>query len=107
MRRIPKDIHREVLQRDDREHGSEPSWYAVWYGQPHAEGAELLGKTERLAAPRWWRAYPVTGEYPRAIRGWVNIIGWFLELREGREKTSDAATATEYERVEQRPISGA
>jgi hypothetical protein len=81
MRLTPKDIHREVLKRDERPHGGEPSWYAVWYGLPHAEGAELLGRTERLARPRWWRAYPADGTYPKEIRGWSNIIAWFIELK--------------------------
>lgn len=82
MRLTPKDIHREVLARDEREHGGEPSVYAIWLGLPHADGSELLGRTERLSRPRWWRAFPVDGTYPRNIRGWVNIIGWFIELRE-------------------------
>jgi hypothetical protein len=103
MRRLPKDIHREVLQRDDREHGSEPSVYAVWYGVPNADGSELLGRTERLPRPRWWRAFPVTGEYPRAIRGWTNIIEWFMQLHDGHGKTSDSCTATETEHVDRFP----
>lgn len=79
MRLLPKDIHREVLARDDRAHGGEPTLYAVWLGLPHTEDAVLLGRTERLPRPRWWRAFPVNGKYPRQIRGWSNIIEWFLE----------------------------
>jgi hypothetical protein len=82
MRLTPKDIHREVLKRSERVHGSEPTWYAIWYGVPHADESEMLGKTERLARPRWWRAYPVTGDFPKDIRGWVNVIEWFIKLKE-------------------------
>lgn len=87
MRLQPRDIHREVLSRGTSAvdgADAEPDWYAVWLGEPHADKSELLGRTERLARPRWWRAYPVTGEYPREIRGWSNIIGWFIALREAR-----------------------
>jgi hypothetical protein len=78
MRLTPKGIHREVLKRDER---GEPTWYAIWDGTPHAEGAEQLGRTERLARPRWWRAYPASGKYPQEIRGWVNVIDWFIKLK--------------------------
>lgn len=80
MRLTPKDVHREVLVRDDRVHGSEPTLYAIWLGEPHADGSALLGRTERLARPRWWRAYPATGDYPQEIRGWVSVIEWLLKM---------------------------
>lgn len=103
MRLTPKDVHREVLSRresnlDGTE--AEPDWYAIWLGEPHADGSVQLGRTERLDRPRWWRAYPAGGEYPRAIRGWTNIITWFLELYQAREQTTDYCTAVESERVE-------
>ena len=99
MRQQPKDVHREVLRRVRTEHSDEPTWYAVWLGLPHAEGSELLGRTERLSRPRWWRVFPATGEYPRSCRGWSETVRWLLEVRDGHAKTADTVTATEHEEV--------
>jgi hypothetical protein len=81
MRRVPQDVHREVLERADREFGGEPVLYAVWLGPPHGEKSVLLGRTQRTSRPRWWRAFPVTGEYPEFKRGWINVVEWMLEVR--------------------------
>lgn len=81
MRLTPRDIHREVLQRDER---GEPVMYAVWRGTPHGEESELLGRTERLPRPRWWRTYPADGTFPKPLRGWVNAIAWLIELKPER-----------------------
>lgn len=82
MRRAPRDVHREVLKRDySSEFSEDPSWYAVWLGPPHGEKSELLGRAERLPAPRWWRAYPVTGEYPETVRTFNKVIEHLLEIR--------------------------
>lgn len=99
MRRVPYEIHRQVLRRDTGEFaGSRPTWYAVWLGLPGAEGSERIGRTQRMAA-RWWRVCPETGEWPREIRGWVNALDWLMEVREGHQKTTDTATAVETEEV--------
>lgn len=87
MRLTPKDVHREVLRRVRTAYSDEPTWYAIWHGEPHGEKSVQLGRTERLARPRWWRAYPSTGEYPREIRGWTNVIDWFIELQEKHSAT--------------------
>lgn len=97
MRAHPRDLHREVLQRVRTAHSDDPTWYAVWLGEPHREGSVLLGRTERLRRSRWWRAYPATGEYPQARHLWADAAAWLLEVREGHEKTSDAASAHEAE----------
>jgi hypothetical protein len=81
MRCVPRDVHREVLKRDDREFGGEPSWYAVWLGPPHGEASVLLGRAERLLTPRCWRAYPVSGEFPERKRGFIQVINHLLEAR--------------------------
>ncbi len=99
MRRQLPDIHREVIRRVRTPFSDEPTWYAVWLGQPHAENAELLGRTERLPRARHWRVFPVTGEYPQVRRGWTNTVGWLLEVRDGHVKTSETVTAAEYEFV--------
>lgn len=99
MRSQPRDVHREVLRRALTEHSRSPFWYAVWLGQPRAEDSVLLGRTERLPRARHWRVFPVTGEYPQVKRGWIEAAGWLLEVRDGHEKTSDAATAVEDELV--------
>lgn len=100
MRRVPDNIHREVLRRDEKLFSDNaPSWYAIWLGHPHAEGSELIGRAERTTRARWWRFYPVTGEYPQTKRGWTNGTVWLLEVREGHEKTRDSVTGTEGESV--------
>lgn len=81
MRRAPKDIHREVLRREDGEFSDEPSWYAVWLGPPHGEKSVLLGRAERLPTARWWRAYPVSGEYPAQVRTFSRVIEHLMEVR--------------------------
>jgi hypothetical protein len=63
------DLHREVIRRAETGYSSRPSWYALWLGEPHGKNSELLGRTERLPRGRWWRVFPVTGEYPETVRG--------------------------------------
>lgn len=99
MRRQPKDLHREVIRRHLTNFSNDPTWYAVWLGEPHAEGSVLLGRTERLPRPRWWRVYPVTGEYPQPMHLWSAAAAWLIETHEGHEKTADTAVSAEYEVV--------
>ncbi len=99
MRRQRPDLHREVLKRGATAYSRYPTWYAVWLGVPHSDGAVLLGRTERLPRARYWRAFPATGEFPRSLTPWTEAAGWLLEVRDGHEKTTDTVTATEHEAV--------
>jgi len=91
MRRVPRDVHREVLaRRDDQEFSDEPTWYAVWLGPPHGEKSHLLGQTQRMLKPRWWRAFPATGEPHRELRGWISVAEWFLEVREQHKEITES-----------------
>jgi hypothetical protein len=90
MRRAPKDVHREVLKRDERDFGNEPSWYAVWLGPPHGEKSVLLGRAERLPTARWWRAFPVTGEYPEQILTFNKLIAYLLEVRAAHQEAAQS-----------------
>jgi hypothetical protein len=96
MRRQRPDLHREVLKRGTAAYSRYPTWYAVWLGEPHADGSVLLGRTERLPGSRRWRAYPATGEFPQVLTPWSDAAGWLLEVREGYEKTTDTAMAEEH-----------
>lgn len=100
MTAVPRGVHREVLRRGQAGGAEdEPVLYAIWDGVPHAEGSRLLGRAERLGRGRWWRAFPVTGEYPRVIRRFNVVIGWLMEVRDGHAATTDSVTATESESV--------
>ena len=95
MRRQRPDLHREVLRRDESRYAKDASWYAVWLGPPHGEESVLLGRTERLPQPRHWRAFPVSGEFPRTLKPWTSAAEWLCEVHEGREKTLDRSRAEE------------
>lgn len=103
MRAVPEGIHREVLARRLIGGAMEPVRYAVWDGYPHAEGAQLLGHAERLPRGRWWRAMPVTGEFPKSIRKFGAVIEWLIEVRDGHAAVTDHVTATESESIREVP----
>lgn len=95
MRRQRKDLHREVLRREEGRYSDAALWYAVWLGPPRGEDSVLLGRTERLPRARHWRAFPVSGEFPRTCRPWTAAADWLWEVYEGREKTLDRGRVTE------------
>lgn len=87
MRLTPKDVHRKPVQRDEGRYSDNvPTWYEVWLGQPGGSESVLLGRTERLPRPRWWRVYPASGEFPKPMRGWTNAIEFLLEVREAQDE---------------------
>jgi hypothetical protein len=108
MRKTPPGVHRESA-------GDcvPPLWYVIWLGVPHAPGSVVLGRSRRLESHLWHRFFPADGTWPREIRGWVNGVGWLLELYRGREATSETCAMTEDEsvrvryRLGRRPAAGA
>jgi hypothetical protein len=100
MRAVPRGVHREVLRRPPKVGGEDqPEEYALWLGPPHGTESELLGRASRLPRGRWWRAAPVTGEFPQSKRLFNNVVAWLLEVRDGHAATRDGCTGTEAERV--------
>jgi hypothetical protein len=79
MRKVPDGLHRERIG------GARPAvWYAVWLGEPHAEGSVILGRTRRLDRHLMHRAFPEDGTTrPKEIKGWVEAASWLLEVSRG------------------------
>jgi hypothetical protein len=91
MRKTPKGIHRKRVEGDTMP----PRWWVIVW-----EGTDI-GRTERLDQYPYHRAYPVTGEWPERIKGWVNAVQYLLDVYRSHEARAEHVTITETEHVEE------
>jgi hypothetical protein len=80
MRFAPAGVHRERLGDDQP-----ATWYVIWLGRPHADGAVIIGRTKRMRRHLWHRCFPESGGACREVKGWTAGVEWLLEVHRSRE----------------------